>query len=70
MRVAPLEQYDKSTLLLVVFWGTKGSQSHAEGKEFTVTLRTSGRAGEVLRRSAERGVNILAFQSYVEEARA
>lgn len=40
----------------------------AKAKEFTVTIEDKpGALGKCLRALAERGVNILAFQSYVEE---
>jgi len=46
----------------------KAVKSHAKAKEFTVTIPDKpGALGKCFRGLAERGVNILAFQSYVEE---
>ncbi|MBV8731828.1 MAG: ACT domain-containing protein, partial [Acidobacteriia bacterium] len=40
----------------------------AKAKEFTVTIEDKpGALGKCFRALAERGVNVLAFQSYVEE---
>ena len=46
----------------------KGIKSDAEGQEFTVTIEDKpGALGKCFLALAERGVNILGFQSYVEE---
>jgi hypothetical protein len=49
--------------------GNEGSQTlMAKAKEFTVTIEDKpGALGKCLLALAQRGVNILAFQSYVEE---
>jgi hypothetical protein len=47
---------------------TKGADQMAKAKEFTVTIEDKpGALGKCLLALAQRGVNILAFQSYVEE---
>ena len=46
----------------------KGIKSMAKAKEFTVTIEDKpGALGKCFLALAERGVNVLAFQSYVEE---
>src|SRR5207302_7373939 len=49
-------------------WERKESNRMAKAKEFTVTIEDKpGALGKCFLALAERGVNILAFQSYVEE---
>src|SRR3984885_15493003 len=51
-----------------VSWKGTGSSHMPKAKEFTVTIEDKpGALGNCLRALAERGVNILAFQSNVEE---
>jgi hypothetical protein len=52
-----------------IAWKGTESSHMPKMKEFTVTIEDKpGALGKCLRALAERGVNILAFQSYVEEA--
>ena len=49
-------------------WKGRESSQMAKAKEFTVTIEDKpGALGKCFLALAERGVNILAFQSYVEE---
>src|ERR1700682_4012779 len=49
-------------------WKRRESSQMAKAKEFTVTIEDKpGALGKCFLALAERGVNILAFQSYVEE---
>src|ERR1700736_3470210 len=51
-----------------VSWKGRESRHMAKAKEFTVTIEDKpGALGKCFLAMAERGVNILAFQSYVEE---
>src|ERR1700736_617444 len=51
-----------------VSWKGRGSSRMAKAKEFTVTIEDKpGALGKCFLALAERGLNILAFQSYVEE---
>jgi hypothetical protein len=53
---------------LSVSWKGRGASRMAKAKEFTVTIEDKpGALGKCFLALAERGVNILAFQSYVEE---
>src|ERR1700736_3340202 len=51
-----------------MFWKGRESSQMGMAKEFTVTIEDKpGALGKCFLAMAERGVNILAFQSYVEE---
>src|ERR1700736_5032794 len=51
-----------------MFWKGRESSQMGMAKEFTVTIEDKpGVLGKCFHALAERGVNILAFQSYVEE---
>lgn len=53
---------------LLVSWKGEVSNHMAKAKEFTVTIEDKpGALGKCFLALAERGVNILAYQSYVEE---
>src|SRR5271156_3311913 len=53
---------------LSTFWKRRESSHMAKAKEFTVTIADKpGALGQCFLALAQRGVNILAFQSYVEE---
>jgi hypothetical protein len=62
-------QFNEGTALTVIgVPETKGADQMAKAKEFTVTIEDKpGALGKCLLALAQRGVNILAFQSYVEE---
>src|SRR5258707_11868330 len=55
-------------VILAIFCKRRESSHMAKAKEFTVTIEDKpGALGKCFLALAERGVNILAFQSYVEE---
>src|SRR5467141_59422 len=57
-----------SIVILAIFCKRRESSHMPKAKEFTVTIEDKpGALGKCFLAMAERGVNILAFQSYVEE---
>src|SRR5690348_10363125 len=56
----------ETTAPFAVFW--RETRHMAKAKEFTVTIEDKpGALGRCFLALAERGINVLAFQSYVEE---
>jgi hypothetical protein len=68
VETAPLDQYDKTSPLVIEVQRRRDSNLMPKVKEFTVTIADEpGALGKCFFALAERGVNILAFQSYVED---